>query len=220
MAAIPSAWLRKKVPASPVTVGLPPRHLLGDARLPDSDAEFEQFAMNPWSSPQRLARLISRIKSAEYPTAPGSDVIVHGFFVDGVLRGAADLRIFGSLYRREAEAAFSIEKPWQSLGIGAALLERQPARCTQPRRQAPAHLCLVENQRMQQLARKFEAELSFDFGTVDWQGGNPYPDPAVGNAGTRGRRSKLRRRLCQFPIPPVKNQQDGIKIKPSSTLYT
>ena len=45
-------------------------------------------------------------------TAPGSDVIVHGFFVDGVLRGAADLRIFGSLYWREAEAAFSIEKPW------------------------------------------------------------------------------------------------------------
>ena len=42
----------------------------------------------------------------------------------GVLRGTADVRIFGSLYRREAEAAFSIEKPWQSLGIGAALLER------------------------------------------------------------------------------------------------
>jgi hypothetical protein len=44
-------------------------------------------------------------------TARGSDVIIHGFFVDGVLRGAVDLRIFG----REAEAAFSIEKPWQSL---------------------------------------------------------------------------------------------------------
>ena len=53
-------------------------------------------------------------------TARGSDVIVHGFFVDGVLRGAADLR----LNRREAEAAFSIEKRWQSLGIGSALLER------------------------------------------------------------------------------------------------
>jgi hypothetical protein len=26
--------------------------------------------------------------------------------------------------------------------------------------------CLVENQRMQQLARKFDAELSFDFGGV------------------------------------------------------
>ncbi len=27
-------------------------------------------------------------------------------------------------------------------------------------------LCLAENQRMQQLARKFDAELSFDFGSV------------------------------------------------------
>ena len=45
-------------------------------------------------------------------TAGGSDVIVHGTFVGGVLRGAADLRILG----RDAEAAFSIEKPWQSSG--------------------------------------------------------------------------------------------------------
>ena len=28
-------------------------------------------------------------------TARGSDVILHGFFVDGVLRGVADLRILG-----------------------------------------------------------------------------------------------------------------------------
>jgi len=53
-------------------------------------------------------------------TARGSDVILHGFFVDGVLRGIADLRIFEA----EAEAAFSIEKPWQSHGVGSALLER------------------------------------------------------------------------------------------------
>ena len=57
-------------------------------------------------------------------TARGSDVIVHGFFVDGVLRGAVDLRISGPLHPGEAEAAFSIEKRWQSLGIGSALLER------------------------------------------------------------------------------------------------
>ena len=49
-------------------------------------------------------------------TAPGSDVVLHGFFVDGELRGAADLRIVRPLDRREAEAAFSIEKPWQSHG--------------------------------------------------------------------------------------------------------
>src|SRR5271165_5201681 len=34
--------------------------------------------------------------------ARGSDVIIHGFFVDGVLRGAADLR----LNQSEAEVAF------------------------------------------------------------------------------------------------------------------
>ena len=110
-------------------------------------------------------------------TARSSDVIVHGFFMDGVLRGAADLRIYGPLYRREAEAAFSIEKPWQSHGIGSALLERSLLAA----RNRGIHLlhvcCLFENQRMQQLVRKFEAELSFDFGTVIGKVENPYPTP-------------------------------------------
>jgi hypothetical protein len=57
-------------------------------------------------------------------TAHGGDVILHGFFEDGMLRGVADLRIVRPLDRREAEAAFSIEKPWQSRGIISALLER------------------------------------------------------------------------------------------------
>jgi GNAT superfamily N-acetyltransferase len=52
-------------------------------------------------------------------TARGTDVIVHGFFAEDVLRGGAVLRILG----REAEAAFSIEKPWQSHGIGSALID-------------------------------------------------------------------------------------------------
>ena len=51
-------------------------------------------------------------------------VVVHGFFVDGVLRGAAELRHEGSLFSHEAEAAFSIEQPWQSHGVGTELLER------------------------------------------------------------------------------------------------
>lgn len=106
-------------------------------------------------------------------TARGSDVIVHGFFVDGVLRGAADLRLNG----REAEVAFSIEKRWQSLGIGSALLER----CLlAARNRGIKHLkvcCIMENYRMQQLARKFEAELTFDFGTVIGTMENPHPTP-------------------------------------------
>jgi GNAT superfamily N-acetyltransferase len=110
-------------------------------------------------------------------TADGSDMIVHGFFVDGMLRGAADLRIFGSLYRREAEAAFSIEKPWQSLGIGAALLERSLLAARNRGVKLLHVCCLVENPRMQQLARKFEAELSFDLGRVIGKVKNPHPTP-------------------------------------------
>ena len=106
-------------------------------------------------------------------TARGSDAIVHGFFVDGVLRGAADLRILG----REAEAAFSIEKPWQSQGIGSALLERSLLAARNRGIKLLEVCCLAENQRMQQLARKFEAELTLDFGTVVGKMQNPHPTP-------------------------------------------
>ena len=110
-------------------------------------------------------------------TARGSDVIVHGFFVDGVLRGAADLRILGPLYRREAEAAFSIEKPWQSHGVGSALLERSLLAARNRGVQLLHAYCLAGNHRMQQLARKFDAELTFDFGTVIGKMENPHPTP-------------------------------------------
>jgi len=99
-------------------------------------------------------------------TATGLGVVVYGFFVDGVLRGAAELRLEGSVFAHEGEAAFSIEQPWQSHGVGTELLERT---LLTARNRGITHLkmqCLANNQRMQQLARKFEAGLSFDFGSV------------------------------------------------------
>src|SRR3954469_16441542 len=52
----------------------------------------------------------------------GLDAVMHGFFVDGTLRGVAELRPLGEGFAGEAEAAFSIEKAFQSHGVGAALL--------------------------------------------------------------------------------------------------
>lgn len=93
-------------------------------------------------------------------------VVVYGFFIDGVLRGAAELRPIGPLFGHEAEAAFSIEKDWQSHGVGTALLDRTLLSA----RNRGIHLlrmdCLAGNRRMQQLARKFEADFTFDFGSV------------------------------------------------------
>src|SRR5260370_8266495 len=47
--------------------------------------------------------------------------VIYGFFVEGVLRGAAELRLLARA--GEAEAALSIERAWQSRGVGTALLE-------------------------------------------------------------------------------------------------
>lgn len=99
-------------------------------------------------------------------SARGVGVVVHGFFIDGVLRGAAELRSFGSLFAREAEAAFSVEQSWQSQGVGSMLLERTLLTARNRAIKSLQMHCLANNQRMQQLARKFEADLKFDFGSV------------------------------------------------------
>jgi len=105
------------------------------------------------------------------------DSVVHGFFVDGKLRGAAELRPIGGRLSKQAEAAFSVEKDWQSHGVGSALLERT---LLTARNRGIAHLhmaCLSDNRRMQQLARKFDAELSFDFGGVVGEVEAAHPTP-------------------------------------------
>jgi GNAT superfamily N-acetyltransferase len=99
-------------------------------------------------------------------TASGIGVVVYGFFVDGVLRGGAELRQTGSPFAHQAEAAFSIEQPWQSHGVGTELLKRTLLSARNRGVKLLRMECLAENRRMQQLARKFDAELSFDFGSV------------------------------------------------------
>ena len=104
-------------------------------------------------------------------------VVVHGFFVDGVLRGAAELRHIGTAFSDEAEAAFSIEKPWQSHGVGTELLERTLLSARNRGIKAMHMQWLPDNQRMQQLARKFEAEIKLDYGAVLGEVDPPRPTP-------------------------------------------
>jgi GNAT superfamily N-acetyltransferase len=105
------------------------------------------------------------------------DAVVHGFFVGGEIRGAAELRPLGLRMPRQAEAAICVEKPWQSHGVGSALL-RRTLLAARNRGYRLLHMaCLAENQRMQQLARKFDAELSFDFGNVVGEVSSSRPTP-------------------------------------------
>jgi len=103
------------------------------------------------------------------------DAVLHGFFVHGTLRGVGELRMLD--IADEAEAAFSIEKDWQSHGVGSALLERTLLAARNRGIKLLHMSCLAQNKRMQQLARKFDAELTFDFGSVVGEVEAPWPTP-------------------------------------------
>ena len=107
----------------------------------------------------------------------GLGSVVHGFFADGVLRGAAELRPLGRAFAREAEAALSIEADWQSHGVGSALLDRTLLAARNRGIKTLHMACLANNRRMQELARKFAAELSFDFGDVVGEVAAARPTP-------------------------------------------
>lgn len=91
---------------------------------------------------------------------------VYGYFEDGEVRAAAELRPIGFQMPGEAEAAFSVEKGWQDTGIGTELMGRviRTARVTGIRRLYMN--CLAENRKMQRIARKYEAVLHFEEGDV------------------------------------------------------
>jgi GNAT superfamily N-acetyltransferase len=92
--------------------------------------------------------------------------VVYGYLVDGRVRAAAELRRLGDSWGEEAEAAFSVEKPYQDQGVGTELMGRvvRAARNRGIRRLYMS--CLAENGKMQAIARKHEAALRFEYGEV------------------------------------------------------
>jgi GNAT superfamily N-acetyltransferase len=91
--------------------------------------------------------------------------------------GAAELRPLGRAFAQEAEAALSIEADWQSHGVGSALLDRTLLAARNRGIKTLHMACLANNRRMQELARKFAAELSFDFGDVVGEVAAARPTP-------------------------------------------
>lgn len=92
--------------------------------------------------------------------------LVYAYVEDGEVRAAAELKKLGDIWGREAEAAFSVEGAYQEHGIGTELMGRV---IRAARNRGVQHLymsCLAENAKMQTIARKYEAELRFEFGDV------------------------------------------------------
>jgi RimJ/RimL family protein N-acetyltransferase len=125
----------------------------------------------------RFAHSVSDGFIAEYAgrmTEYGS--LVYGHLVDGKVRGAAELRRLGDSWGDEAEAAFSVEKPYQDHGVGTDLMGRvvRAARNRNIRRLYMS--CLAENAKMQAIARKHDALLRFEYGDVVGEIEPAHPD--------------------------------------------
>jgi RimJ/RimL family protein N-acetyltransferase len=92
--------------------------------------------------------------------------IVYGSFDGGEVRACAELRKLADAWGQEAEAAFSVEKAYQDRGIGTELMGRV-IRAARNRGVDRLYMsCLAENNKMQAIARKHEAELRFEYGEV------------------------------------------------------
>lgn len=142
-------------------------HLLGDHfRRLDPESRRLRFG-----SPVNDRFIESYCRTLEQ--APG---IIHGCFLDGEIRAAAELRPLFESRPPAAELAFSVEKPWQNSGIGTKLLERSLRSARNTGISTLWMICLRENVRMQRIARKFEATLHFDPGSVAGTVDAPEPN--------------------------------------------
>ena len=107
--------------------------------------------------------------------ALGADTLVKGLFVEGDLRGIAELRFLTGSHE-EAEGAFSIEPGFQGRGHGERLFARLIVAARNRGVRRLFLTCLRENRRMQAIARKHGADLSFDAGDVMAEITRPYAD--------------------------------------------
>ncbi len=104
-----------------------------------------------------------------------SGAVIHGCFVDGVLRAAAELYPFSEVLPSEAEAAFSVEAGFQNLGLGTLLMRRTVLAARNRGIRTLYMSCLARNRRMQQIARKFDADMTFHTDEVVAELKAPYP---------------------------------------------
>jgi RimJ/RimL family protein N-acetyltransferase len=92
--------------------------------------------------------------------------VVYGLIDGGDVRAAAELRKLGDRWGPEAEAAFSVEPQLQDQGIGSEMMGRVIRAARNRGVQRLYMSCLAENSKMQAIARKYEADLRFEYGEV------------------------------------------------------
>ena len=122
----------------------------------DSDARHRRFGHE-----------VSNAFIADY-AAHASDFgnVTFGYFVDGDVRGVAELRPGPLMRQGDAEVAFSVERPFANRGIATQLMGRI---IRTARNRGLSHLvlvCMPTNAKMQAIARHYGADLKIEDGSI------------------------------------------------------
>jgi GNAT superfamily N-acetyltransferase len=118
--------------------------------------------LDPYARHCRFAAGVSEETVAAYAeSALGPDALVHGFLVDGVLRGAAELRL---LKDGSGEVAVTVEDEWRLTGIGTALFDRLLLAARNRGVRNLVMTCLPTNRGMQRLAARFDGKITYASG--------------------------------------------------------
>lgn len=132
-------------------------------RLTSADRDrFEAhlLRLDPESRRNRFGGAVSETFLRDYSAnAFAAKGAIFGYFEEGELRAAAELRALITEGDGEAEAAFSVEPEWRRRGVGSALFRRviDAARNRNVRRILV--ICLPDNRGMQALTQKFDGDI-------------------------------------------------------------
>ena len=92
--------------------------------------------------------------------------VILGCFVGSELRGAAELRLIEGATLK-AEFALTIETGFQDRGLGTELLRRSLVAARNRCITTVTMICMLENARMQRIARKFDSVLVLEDGEIE-----------------------------------------------------
>lgn len=104
-----------------------------------------------------------------------SKTTILGCFVDREMRGVAELVLTQLAIPGNAEIALTVEKPFQDQGFGTELLRRTLVLARNRYVATVYMVCLLENRKIQHIARKFEASLVTHGREVEGKIWPPWP---------------------------------------------
>jgi GNAT superfamily N-acetyltransferase len=154
-----------------VRLNLPPADIRRLWRVDMPAFREHLLRLDPQSRHERFGGGMSDDFVAQYAESCfGKGDLVFGAFVEGKLRGAAELRSREAIWTEQspfrrhihAEAAFSVESPYRRRGIGEQLFGRIQRAASNHGVETIDIVCLPDNVGMLRLAEKFETHFTFE----------------------------------------------------------